>query len=243
MVSDREPTRDGRITAGELLDQLANDLEYQRRMADKEQFYEKRRNRYLAAAAPLIQELRIMGYAVDDVSDLHRYDWRNAIPVLLRWVPRLQDLEVKEAVVRGLTHKLARPAAAPVLIQEFRRNMETLDDIQHINLQWTIAYALSVVADDSVYDEILDLALDKHYGLFRELIIDALGRMRNSGKVDVLIQLLDDPEMVGYAATMLGKKKVLGAREHLLPLREHADPTVRKEVNKALERLDRVVEK
>lgn len=57
---------------------------------------------------------------------------------------------MREGLVRALTVPAARPAAAPVLIEAFRRE----SDHSETRLGWVIGNALSVVADDSVFDEI-----------------------------------------------------------------------------------------
>ena len=65
----------------------------------------------------------------------------------------------------------------------------------------------------------------------------ALGNMHNPRAVDVLTDLLDDEEVVGYAVMALGKLRASAARERLETLTKHPNKWVRREAQKALSRL------
>jgi hypothetical protein len=72
-------------------------------------------------------------------------DWlRNAD----RRVPTPERARVREGLVRALSVPAARPGAAPALIEEFRK----ASDHSETGLGWVAGNALSVVADDSVFD-------------------------------------------------------------------------------------------
>jgi DNA-binding NarL/FixJ family response regulator len=84
-------------------------------------------------------ELRSLGYPRDSLEGFvtNRLDVREAVPVLLRALPELEDVAVKEQVVRGLTTpetKRMSPEAVSLLVDEFRKS----DD--HA-LRWAIANA------------------------------------------------------------------------------------------------------
>lgn len=122
----------------------------------------------------LADDLRNAGVPVSDLWELvsARVQYRAAIPVLIDW---LSDADtrvrgpgrtgVREGLVRALTVPSARPAAAPVLIDQFRKE----SDPDGTGLGWIIGNALSVVADDSVFDQLEELAQDRRYGKARAL--------------------------------------------------------------------------
>jgi len=76
----------------------------------------------------------------------------------------------------------ARPAAAPVLIEEFRK----VHDPSGLGLGWVVGNALSVVADDSVFGEIAALAQDRSYGKARQMVVLGLARSKDPRAVPLL---------------------------------------------------------
>jgi len=89
-----------------------------------------------------------------------------------------------------------------------------------------------------VADELIAIATDPTQGRGRSLVVLALWRMKNTRErvIPVLINLLDDPDVGGYAVMALGKLKAREARSRL----EHLDPKqdwVGKELKKALAKI------
>src|SRR3954466_3584561 len=70
-----------------------------------------------------------------------QFDFIMATPVLISVLPRLNDPEVRESVVRSLSTSAAKPEAASVLIDEFRRTSVA----DHPWLKWAIGNALDTV--------------------------------------------------------------------------------------------------
>lgn len=183
--------------------------------------------------------LQQVGLNVSSVYDLvnSKESYPQAIPVLLDFLPKVKDLRVKEGIVRALTVKKARgTGAAEMLITEFSK----IDDSPNsLPLKWAIGNALSVIADDEVFEKIVDLVYNKKHGKAREMLVSSLANMKDSRAVDVLIELLQDEETVGHAAFALGKLKVKKAKPHLERLLNHPKAWVRKEAKRALEKIDR----
>jgi hypothetical protein len=190
---------------------------------------------------PILLDLESVGFHVDNLADLvnQKMNDEKAIPVLLSWIPRITYPSLKECVIRALTDPCARPVAALPLIQEFRRVAESSDD----GIGWTIANALAVVADDSVFDDVVQLVRDGRYGRSREMLALALGNMKNPQAVTVLTDLLNDEQVVGHAVMALGKLKARDARSSVGKLASHPKAWIRKEVRKALRRMDFCSEK
>jgi HEAT repeat protein len=184
----------------------------------------------------MLSELKEAGVDVASAGYLlqgSKAEYQQAVPILLKWLPRIENRYVKEDIVRTLTMKWAGPQAAPPLIKEFERR----DD--ELGVKWTIGNALSVVADDSVYDEIARIARDKTHGRAREMITYALGNMKNPAAVDVLCDLLDDNDVAGHALRPLGKLRASKARAKIELFLNHPKGWVRKEAKRALAKIDR----
>jgi len=194
--------------------------------------YEQRKKESKAAAAAL----RRAGVQVKSVFDLVNTStpYPGAIPVLIGLLSTVKEGWIKQGVVRALTVKEARPVAAKPLIREFRR--ETDD---RLSPKWAIGNALSVVADDSVFDDVVDLVTDRRHGKAREMLAVTLGSMKNPRAVDVLVGLLQDDEVAGHAITGLRKLKAVQARTAIQPFLKHPKAWVRREARKALNAIDR----
>lgn len=195
---------------------------------------------YREAAAPVLADLARAGIEVDSIDELYNraLSYRSVIPMLLHWLPRVQNADVKEDIVRALTVKWARPVAAGALTKEY----EQAPDSSVVGLKWAIGNALSVVADDSVFDQIVQLVRDKRHGRAREMLALALGNMRNPQAVDVLVELLDDEEMAGHAVIGLGKLKAERARPHIERFLSHPKAWIRQEAKRALAKIDKAAE-
>lgn len=216
----------------------------------KEEERQRRIKAYDEAAKPLIAQLHRLGFNVESVADLfnRRMNYREAIPLLLEWLPRIDNLDVKESVVRTLSVKWARPVAARPLIEEFRRAPAE----EELGLKWAIANGLEVVADESVFEEIVEFVRDRSHGRAREMLAMALGNMKDPRAVPVLLELLDDEQVVGH--TLIGLRRqfrqksvradlpveaVRGAVERFL---DHPKTWVRREAKRVLEWIEKAEE-
>jgi HEAT repeat protein len=187
-------------------------------------------------AAPIVTALRDAGFAVDSIADLfnRKLSYKSAIPLLIEWLPRTANRDVKQDLVRALSVKWAK-AAAPILVSEF----ESASGDDSLGLRWAIGNALDVLANDEISDAMLKLATTKEYGRAREMVVLGLGKLTDSRVPDTLIQLLEDDDVAGHAAKALGKLRVKRARTALEAVQNHPNQWIRKEVRKALESIQK----
>lgn len=166
------------------------------------------------------------------------FDHQNSVPVLLEWLPRIEDPGVKEAIVRHLSTKYAKPIAAHPLIEEFRQT--STDDGA---LKWAIGNALDVVADSSVIPDLLDLARDQRHGVGRQMIVARLGRASKRPEiVETLVELLDDEDVALHAMSAL--RQQLGseaARSYIARLGNHPSELIRTQAGRELKKVDRAL--
>jgi hypothetical protein len=218
------------------MEELQRDPEFVARQ--KQQEDDRRRNleSYRRAARDVLADLAVAGFKVEAIGDLRRLGrpYPEAIPVLMRWLPRMQEAAVKEDIVRTLSVPWASDAA-PLLLAEF----EQAEDATGTGLRWAIGNALEVLANDAIADEMIRLATDRRYGKAREMVVVGLGKLRDPRVTDVLLDLLSDEDVVGHAVIALGKLRARAARSRIEPLLKHSKPWVRKEAKKALASIDK----
>lgn len=189
------------------------------------------------ATAPVVIDLAKIGIHVDWVSDLYsqRLNYENAIPILLKWLPAVNNLDVKEDIVRALSVPWARPIAAKPLVEEYRK----LHGEQYSEIKWAIANALAVVADDSVFSDIVGFVQDPSNGSSRQMLALAMANMKNPSAIDILHTLLDDEEVAGHAIIALGKLKSGRSVSNIERFLDHPKTWIRNEAKKALIRIEK----
>lgn len=184
--------------------------------------------------AGLLEELAHVGYPVGSVAELRSSGtrYRAAVPVLLRWLDRSDDIFEKEEIVRALSVPWGRDEALDPLIEAFR--VTPRGGQSEELLRWAIGNALEVMWDDSRFDELVALARDGSFGKAREMVVLGLGRSKKPEAGDVLIELLEDPVVNGHAVKALRKLKVPAARPGLERMLGDERAWVRKEAQRAL---------
>jgi hypothetical protein len=84
--------------------------------------YAARVNSTRAAAAPILAELDGLGYKLETLAELRHLSrpWKSALPVLLRWLPLVEDKDIQEEIVRSLSVPWIGNKATQRLIDLFR---------------------------------------------------------------------------------------------------------------------------
>ena len=185
----------------------------------------------------LLEDLAAVGYSVGSVSELRDSSVRytDAVPVLLRWLPRAETPKEKEQIVRALSVPWARQLALGPLIEEF---IASPGDPKSESLRWAVGNGIEVLWDDARFEELVALARDERYGKAREMVVLGIGRSKRPEAAAVLIELLDDPVVNGHAVAAVGKLRDPRAREGLCRMTEDGRAWVRKEAKRALAKLD-----
>jgi HEAT repeat protein len=147
------------------------------------------------------------------------FDSMNAYPVLLDWLPRAEYPAVKEAIARRLAETGRSSVTAQALLEEYRGSSDE-------NVRWALA----------------DLAADRGGGRGRQMLVYALWRVPSDRSREVILQLLDDPEVAPHA--MFSLRRAFGnheARRRLEPLTDHPSERVCAAARDALQRIDRSI--
>jgi len=219
-------------TAAELMAELEGDEAWvqRREESDAERQSELRQNR-LDAAPVLAAVAEIAGVEADSISELRELSSPAVVAVLIDWLPQVDNVQVKRDIASALGNEWARPAAAVPLLAAFDA---TAGDGAKDGLRWSIASALSEVADSSVTHRIIQLVLDRRNGSARQMLTIALGRSSDMSAVPVLVELLADYEVAGHAGMALSALQADETRSEIEKLQDDDRSWVRDEVRRAL---------
>lgn len=179
-----------------------------------------------AAAKPLIDQLAELGYHVESLSDLRhqKKSWKTALPILLSWLPHIDDPGVKADIVSCLSVPWVGNKATAELIAEFKKYAPILprpsnpwvgnqlreipDEEKRLgpffNLAWTIGNALSIVGVKGFERQIIELCRNPKYGVARQMLVLGLGRLRSSEAEETAVELLNDELVQIHAIGALG---------------------------------------
>lgn len=216
--------------------------------------------KYLVMVRPLLQELSEVGFAVETLDDLRHQgkSWQAAIPILSRWLTKVDDLDLKESIARCLSAPWAKGEAVAVLIEEFRRyavgpkppspwvgkQLRRYSDEQQRNAQaeslaWAIGNALSIANIKGFENQIISLCKNTDYGMARQMLVLGLGRIRSHDAESAALELLNDKDVRLHAVIALGKMKSRQAVPALEALLRDEESGLRREARKALMRIAR----
>ncbi len=181
-------------------------------------------------------ELQNVGISINDIYDLVNTSkpYPSAIPVLLNLLQQgIDDIHLKEGIVRALAVKEAIGKACPILISEYKRIPKN-----NFMFRWVIGNTIYVTITENYLESILEIVLDKENGISRQMFVLALGKVKSERAEDALIKLLDDEEVTPHALEALGRLKSKKARQKINSLTSHSNLLIRKEAKKALKKIN-----
>jgi HEAT repeat protein len=100
--------------------------------------------------------------------------------------------------------------------------------------KWELADALERAATAEVMDDLIELVRDQRHGPARSVLIGALGRLGDFRVIDVLLELVDDPELGAQASDEL-RRRARDARPRLECLLHHRKARIRSAARRTLE--------
>lgn len=219
-------------TASELMSELHGDPAFVRAQQRRDSARKQAALLTSNAIAPIISELNRIGVELTSLSELSKDQatYRQAIPILTKWLPQISEVHAKEIVVRCLSVPFAK-GAGPTLICEFKTAPPDS------SLKWAIGNAIAVVATDALYIDVVDLVTNRLHAKAREMLAVALGNIGGTRATDVLVKMLDDDVIAGHAILGLAKLRCIGtAIPTLRRFLDHPTPWIRKEAKKAIDR-------
>lgn len=183
----------------------------------------------------MLSNLRKVGVVINDIYDLvnTKESYPEAIPVLLDLIKQgVEDVRVKEGIIRALAVREAVGLASPILLDEYKKTPK-----EQISLRWAIGNTIYTTITKSDTNAVLQLVQNKENGISRQMFVAALGRFKSKEVEDTLIELLDDDEVAPHALEALGKLKSIRALDKVYSLTKHKKTLVKKEAEKTFKKL------
>lgn len=193
----------GNMTAAELMAELAADPAYQADIQEQERKRQTRVAKLRAEQAPLLHDLRKVGFELTSVWDFvnRANDYQAAYPVLVQHLQRPYHENIREGIARALTAKDARSIAWCALRDAFIAEPDT-----PTSAKFALANALAELFDANLIPDVLALATNPVHGKRRAILIDKLARFNRRDNVrDALESLIDDPDVGERARVALSK--------------------------------------
>lgn len=149
-------------------------------------------------AREILAELAAVGISVSSLDELvnSRARYPEAIPILVRWLPVVQERRVRDVLISALGRPWAGLAALDALIAEFTAPADPTQ-------LWHLGDAISYLWSDSRWDQLVAIATDPANGAAREMIVYGMRRSKRAETVPVLLELLDDRQVSGHATEAL----------------------------------------
>ena len=182
----------------------------------------------------LQDELKNVGVYIYTVWDLvnTRKPYPQAIDILIDHLNEDYDEGNIEGIVRALTVKEAKGKATQALIKKYGETPKVKD-----NLRWVIGNAIATVMTLKDVDWIYQTVLDRSNGGSRSQLVYALGTVKTEKSEDILISLLDDPDVLPQAIAALGRLKSKKAKDKIVLLNQSKNSLIRLESKKALKKI------
>ena len=187
------------------------------------------------ASEPLVRDLRAAGFAVKSIDDVPKLVTRApaVVPILIQGLHDTSSPLLKNEIVGCLRDFPMTPESVRALIAEF----EKLDGPDKFD-KWTLGDVIREKATDELFEDVARIAKDVRLGRARQMVILALGKMRDPRASDVLLGLLNDEEY-GHAVSALGTLATPRAAPQLKRFVKDPREWIRKEAIAGLKRIAR----
>jgi hypothetical protein len=145
---------------------------------------------------PLLREIQARGFPVESIAELRgtpfssAWDYEELIPVLVKWLPLIDNLDIKEDIVRTIAiPQWARPQAIQPIIDEI------LSKPSGQNLQFALGNSLMILVNKPLIPDYIDtlekIVLNPDYGMARSSIAEALWKFPPERAKNILLQLIN----------------------------------------------------
>ena len=183
----------------------------------------------------LLEEIRATGVEIDDIEELMHMDQNDKalVSIVVKYIKRFEETNYRELLVRALGVK-GFTEASDVLLDEFDKAENGK------SYKWAIGNTISIIADPNIVPEMIEISLNKEHGAARGMIVHELWRFKDERIKDVLISLLDDEDVDGYALHSLKFLKDESTRKYAERFLDCDIKWIRKEAESMIKKLDKL---
>ena len=147
-----------------------------------------------------LEEINKSGYNFNSIYDLMLLNEKdkNIVSIFLKYL-KLFELDIKKHLVRFLGVK-GFVSASKFLLEEFHKT-------EDFDYRFAIANTLSLIQDENILEDLIEIVENRMYGEARIPIIYRLYKFKNFQLEKVLVKLLNDKEVSKIAEYSLNKLK------------------------------------
>jgi len=219
-----------RLTAAELVKKLERNPEFVARRAAKLEEHARKIAPALEIQKQILSELSSRQVVADSLAGLGNSGNvpPAAVDVLLAWLSRTEDPNIRMAIVRPLA-AATEPFDGTPLARIF-------DGTDHYTLRWTIANTIACAHPTGLSEWLESRLSDSSLGRTREMLAIAAGQMLDPSTASKLLRKAFS-ELPGHCTIGLGE---CGGQEDLgflVSERDRYDGWVRKEIDGAIEKI------
>jgi hypothetical protein len=232
-----------RKTAKERVAELRADPEHQAWEEANDPWIAQARAEYARAAAPVLADLAEGRYHVSSVGQLvHEFQktgrrYESAVPILIRWLPRVTYRPLHDDIVGTLSVPWARREGTRPLIEWFRSCRRTKARPRPIPAGWWATPLKSLPTRRSPTSCWSSHRTGGTARRARWSSSASPSSRRTSARSPCCWPCSTDPDVTGSAIMALGKLKAVKARDRLQQFLDHPEPFYRKEARKALNKI------
>lgn len=180
------------MTAAELMAELANDGDYQKKLREKELQSENLERILDEDERQLVAECNVAGVKIRSVWDLVNTasGYSAVIPILVDHLDRDHHSRTEEGIVRALTTPEARGIAFTPLVRRFREISDGESEIK-----WLVGAAIAESATSDDAPAVVELIKNESHGRGREFLPFGLIQLPKERALSILGELSNHPVM------------------------------------------------
>jgi len=165
-----------------------------------------------------------------------KINYQAVIPILLYWFPRIDNIAIKMSIANLLSIPSAGPLAAPAIVQEMKKIVETHPATvgRDLHVQ-AMAQSAMGCSTDGFWGDIADLAVDlsipEHARMW---FVRGLIKRGNRKALSLFGQFLnsDDKWVIVHALKEIRRRKAAEFYDRIVKLQAHESKEVREEAEK-----------
>lgn len=152
------------------------------------------------------------------------------VAIVLKYIVEVDDESDKEVLVRCLGVK-GFTEATDTLIREFHSSTNT-------SYKWAIGNTLSIIGDPNSLSQLEEIAQDVRHGITRQMVVIAIGKLKNNSSIPLLVRLLNDEEVAGHAIMALSNFNDPSLLPYVRPFTDNRAKWISREAQKMIKKLD-----
>ncbi len=178
------------------------------------------------------------------LEELTKHDYSDKlIDILIELVSATHDPIMKLQVLKSLCgpYKKAYARVEGVLVSQYLECADSPKAPGMDSLLWGIGNCIEITtnSDSHFLPTYKSIVGNKSHGTSRQMIVLALSKFKKDDVEDLLLELLDDPQVSGHAVMALGRIKSAKSTPLLMEMKKSAQPWVRREAEKSIRAIER----